>query len=491
MKIQPVLQSYQHNKNKHTTAVSRQQFKGNFNQTKNITKTPLGKVASTISTFFIGLLWTNNNEDSEKTKNNLKNEKEIYNKFLERYNDSFISNKIIPHKYNSLKKHHKNHHKFILECMIHEEIPVTSILKHLFYTPPLANSSNIFKNVTNLIQNFPDFPPELINKAICFCEEQYFKNAEELYNELNKHYKFNEKPVTTVKELKEQLLKNPSLYLNHEGEIPSNTQKEKIKDFFVNSYEAIHDLSWLLGKETMDVFFRKRLNNVQNYIDVWYSFTDEDVYLFSKMIKCSKPDGNQLDANTKIEFINIIKTFKDAGFAIKDIEQLIENGITDIDTIEIKLFKKILKMSGLEQEFIDKLSTEELKKWNLQFAHKLANSIKKDNFGFNEVLKISMTHDFKNYITSSKTAIGKANAETKKSFINRNLNYDKWINPNKKLEIRFTTQNNDSVQLKHIANQTIKDIETLQQTPAVSKLIKKRFPKNISKDGKFIIPQEI
>ena len=68
------------------------------------------------------------------------------------------------------------------------------------------------------------------------------------------------------------------------------------------------------------------------------------------------------------------------------------------------------------------------------------------------------------------------------------MQYDRWLNPDKKHEIHFVSKDKNTEQLSQIAEQIAEDINTLMQTP-VKGFLKKQFPKFIKGD-EFVIPSE-
>ena len=101
-----------------------------------------------------------------------------------------------------------------------------------------------------------------------------------------------------------------------------------------------------------------------------------------------------------------------------------------------------------------------------------------------------MFADFDHFLHDINNDYGMTNLKTKKIFAKLDLDYEKWVKPNKDLEVQFKAGNSNAQELEIMASKTEEDIATLLENPALKNLINRRFSKCIQ-EGEFKIPQDI
>lgn len=440
----------------------------------------------------LSLGWFNYNQSnniSSETERNLKNEQQICANFAKRFNDFFQDSPDIKLELN-INKFNKNHKYLILECMKNDNISISTTLQNIYTNYHLFYNQKIFNHVTNLIQTYPNFPPELIKAALFKCDDLQIKDCHILYNAMDKIYHFNEHPALTVQNIKSQMLKNPERYIN--GYLENNElKKEKILNFFNYHYDVIYEFVEILGKEAVGVILQKRLASAEDYFSAWKDLPMDYIATYKEVVTQKKNEDKQLDTSSKIELINIFHAYYKSNLPLSDLKiLLINNNEPDIKALELNILKNIFKTIGFSSEQMQEIPQQKLLDWDLKYIHKLAESINEHKYKFSEILMIANSYNYKEFIQNPKNNYGKANTITKKNFENNNLDYEKWLNPDKKNEVIFQVKDNDSERLKHLAEKLIIDIEILRKTPEAQIFIDKRFKNHII-NGEFFIPNKI
>lgn len=468
------------------------QFYGGTNRLCSIKQNAIDLATRTASALGLSYLITfPMKEASDATRENLKNKSQILESFKKRLN-IYFENDIEPFETiikDSLDGFGKFHTFLILECMKHEDFSIMMTLHDIIAGYQVFHNPRVFNHVTNLIQNHPDFPPELIRSALFKCDTLQLKNYNELYQKMDEEYKFNQGTTQITLDLKNQVLNNPDLYVN--GDLNNEAKnKEKILSLFNNHFHSISELIEILGKEAVDVILRKRIVNASDFFFIWSQLNMDAANCYKKLIKCNDPKGKPLSTNSKLELVNLLFVYKNCTLPLNNFEKCITENKINMKNLELDVLKKIMIKAGISPKFINVLPEKNFENWDLENIHNLAISVEDNPYKFARLLKIIHFYNFKTYIHLTKNSFGKTNAITAKMFKDAKLNYNKWLNPDKELNKNFKVTDNNSLQLKYIAQKINEEMETLSKNPDMKKIIERRFPYCI-KDEKFLIPEKI
>ena len=193
----------------------------------------------------------------------------------------------------------------------------------------------------------------------------------------------------------------------------------------------------------------------------------------------------------KVEFIDLLNAYKENNLETTKIEQMAQKGKIDLAQLNIDLFNKIMKNSGLTDDEIASIPKEKLITWDIKYAHLLSKEIAEEKDpAFSDLLRAAnLEPDFNKYIHDTNNPYGQANAKTKAMYQENNMNYEAWIKPSKENEVHFVSKDKNTEQLNQIASQIAEDINTLMKTP-VKGFLKKQYAAKFFKGDEFVIPQE-
>ena len=281
---------------------------------------------------------------------------------------------------------------------------------------------------------------------------------------------------------------NPERYING-TETDPYAVKIIIDDFFRHFGLYLSNLNTVLDKEAMNTLLRTRLSNVQTYLYTTTGFSSKEWELLGKLSNSCNNDGKPFLPKQKIQFIDLIKAYKDNDVSFNKMEQMLETGNIDIGQLQIDLFQNVMRKSGLTEEEIAKIPNENLIQWDIQNIHLLAKSINSDKKAFDDIIRAAnLEKDFVEYLHNADNVYGQANNNTQKMYADMKMDYDEWLHPSKNHEIKFTAKDKNLDKVQQIASQVEEDLNALMNTP-VSGFLKKQFPKFI-KDNKFVLPAE-
>lgn len=296
-----------------------------------------------------------------------------------------------------------------------------------------------------------------------------------------------------VKHQFEMILKNPQKYFNNDSPNEELTREiEKVLND--NSYYSTFMLGCIFDKESLDVLFRKRLFKAFNYLDTINKFEYDELNLLSAAVKLPDKNGKKLSPTQKIELVDIIENHRKCKIPFTNMENMVRSGKIDIAKLRAELTLNILALSDINKEKLLCANPESIDTWNIEYIQQLGKTLGKihafDKKDFADVIEYAISdREFKECLHDSNTGQGKINLETKKIYEDYGLDYELWLNPPKKLNIRFSSENNNTDKLKQIVEQLIEDVEFLRSTPAKI-YIDKQYKKCIKED-RFIVPREI
>ena len=290
---------------------------------------------------------------------------------------------------------------------------------------------------------------------------------------------------------RKKVLLNPKLYISGDTFfiaaylLMRSFLKGKNKENLIKLIYAFND------NDSFNNFLRLRDENVQEYLNKISSFTNEDLKRLSLLCRTKDKNGKPHNWHQKVEFINIIKYYKDIKSDFIDFDKKIESGTIDIEELNLNLFKSILKTCGLSEKEIEKIPKEKLMGWNIKYLSTLkTHECVDDEFSDMGAL-IKYANKSGQFIKNipEESIYGYANSDTADQFKKFNMNSEKWIHPDSKNNVEFKTVDKNHEILEQFAKQTEEDIEVLRQTKAKD-FIDKQF-KDLIKDDKFIIPHKI
>lgn len=302
-----------------------------------------------------------------------------------------------------------------------------------------------------------------------------FDNVEELFEKVQK--------------IREQILKNPELYVNGEYKNESD-----VNDFF-NSDKYVKMMNFIdvyQDDAVINTLLRQRFEKAEKKLyDFEYLCEHNDFReLLKGMLNCTKPDGTEFKPTEKIKFLDMLLYYKNAKLNTMELEKMVSSGIIDIEIINQDIFKNTLYNLGFSKEDVEKMPEDRLKVWNspnlFLFASQMNKFKGKEQNAFCDLIRSSMQDNFMEFIHDTNNDYGKSNLITKEIFNKRGYNYEKWINPSKDLEIKVAIKDKASENLELITKQLNDDIEKLRNTKA-----KKYFDTQMSayiQDDKFITP---
>ena len=371
---------------------------------------------------------------------------------------------------------------------------IETLISNCLYTNEQDESTiyiQLYQAYENLLKD-KMIPAGMINNFVKFHETFTPENINEWYrSEKGQQY------IKDVEIVKQRMLENPSLYVNEleEGLTGSETlYKLIINDFFGEgyNYQTLIHFVGIFDKKTLDVLMRKRLDDVQEFIDMYANMSKEEENIVFTLANCKATDGNEFTPQEKLHFIDLINTYKHNRISTRYITNFIDfdNNTFDIDNANCYLIERILKKCGLSDDEIEAIPQEKIDKLDTKNIHLFIESLKEDKSGAGKtLLKVMLTDDFNKYIQDKNNPYGLSNSQTREEFEAMGINYDNWINTNKELEVILKSGHVNGQTVDNIAEQLHEDIESIRKSPAGA-FFDKQFKQYI-KDGEFEIPKNI
>lgn len=366
-----------------------------------------------------------------------------------------------------------------------------NILKTIYQKEDLTG-----KNQRGYFENMSDFNFPVLKKL-------YEKNLPDnfitdILPDINKKREFLENNdleelVERVEYQKTLVRKNPGKYINRTGYFSLNTSRydDAVDILFNSRYASLMILASVFDKETMDVIFQKKENFVVQYTNKISKLSYTDFNMLKKLVKCSNASGKPFTPTQKIDFPDMIIALNSSQ-ELRDLtNSMIQNNMVDLDILNKKIIGVAYDMAGLSQSEINKIPKSKHALWNLKYVHQLAAEFNRTNNpkALKDIVKAASLSNFIDYINNPLNIYGEANLRTQKKFELIGLNYDKWVNPKKQLEVQFLNKDDNANIIDIFASQTEEDIETLRQSNSTLKhIIDKQFQKYIV-DDKFVIPE--
>lgn len=289
-----------------------------------------------------------------------------------------------------------------------------------------------------------------------------------------------------------KLMANPEIYINGEADSKEEAQKE-INEFIETKFNQLVLLSNLFKQNAMEQLFRKRIEVVDEFMDMYDKLDCEYVSLLEKLLNLKNIDDREFSPNERLSLLDIVCAFSACNTKISKIEEKIKDEKIDLEELKRFLLNETFLSCGMSQDEIDKIPKETLERWNLEYIPLLAilkqqMETEESDSALNQLIKFANSGiDFKTLI-SDDNEYGIANSTTKELFIKSGLDYDKWFNPPKNCEVQFKYIDLNEERLAQIVSQIEEDIKTLRKTPARG-FIDKHFSDCIV-DGEFKINEK-
>lgn len=278
------------------------------------------------------------------------------------------------------------------------------------------------------------------------------------------------------------------LLINQEKYINSGIEdKERLLTFFTHNIDEITKLIYVFDEKTINTLFSKRLNNVSYYLESFYKFPNQHLDLLKDLAECKTPEGNDLSDNEKLNLIHIVKAFADIDIGKLE-EMALEN---TIDTKKLKrdLFLYIVESLPLKFSEFQNITDEEINKWDMTYLPLILKSMDKNPEGFANLIKSCTNNNFFEYIHNSSNIYGQTNNKTKEIYAEHNLDYEKYLKPFDKCNVRFVSRDKNQEALIQFGHEIKENIEALRKTPLKS-FIDKRYYTCIEM-GEFCIPDDV
>jgi len=240
------------------------------------------------------------------------------------------------------------------------------------------------------------------------------------------------------------------------------------------------------SKKDLDNLLRRRLTKAY---DVLYNFGQVSTIRLRKLINCKKPDGTKFSSTERIELIKFLKSYEEYSAFDGEFSFAINSGVIDIDKYKRKMFCDMLEEFGFTQSELKNIPQEKILSWDIDYAYKISENFHSyDNKDMLiDIIESCLFNDFSSYIHNPENKYGNLNVNVQKIFENKNLKYEKFRYPNKKLEVLYSQEDYTSVQFNSIKGCLCGCIEFLRDTPAknyVEKVLNNYFEKDV-----FQIPQ--
>ena len=281
---------------------------------------------------------------------------------------------------------------------------------------------------------------------------------------------------------------HPEKYIN--GEYPNEQEMLDDIDWFFNRNQMkLLKASAVFDKEALNHLLRMRLDDAREYLDILDKLPD--LNFIKQLSNSTNIDGKPFMPTQKVEFIDLLSAYKENKLETTKIEQMAQGGKIDLAQLNIDLFNKIMKNSGLTDDEIASIPKEKLIAWDMKYTHLLSKEIAEEKDpAFSDLLRAAnLEPDFNKYIHDTNNPYGQTNANTKAMYQENNMNYETWIKPSKENEVHFVSKDKNTEQLNQIASQVTEDINTLMKTP-VKGFLKKQYTAKFFKGDEFVIPQE-
>ena len=309
-------------------------------------------------------------------------------------------------------------------------------------------------------------------------------------------------------EIKNTVLNNPEIYVNGEFRSESGI-KWNIERFFSCEIKEIMLASCIFDKKTLDDLLRMRLDYAEEYLETLNEFTSKDLKFLKTLCASKNPDGKPLSSKQKLDLPTIYKFYLDNNMFCTKIHNMAERGIVDINELNSDLMNEIFSRMNINTSDIPE---DKLLSWDARYMHLLAQELEDSNYESKANLKAvinaaNLKTSFKDFIQDPTNEYGYNNKATMLDFKELKMDYDKWINPDKKNIVHFVHKDENKEKLSQISKQIEEDINTLLHSMdevvksydknPVRKILYNSFGEYMVREGygetsdRFVIPENI
>lgn len=309
-------------------------------------------------------------------------------------------------------------------------------------------------------------------------------------------------------EIKNIVLNNPEIYVNGEFNNESDMIKH-INLFFDHNLKEIMLALCIFDKKTIDDLLRMRLENAEEYLKTLNRFERKDLEFLKTLCASKNSDGKPLSSKQKLDLPTIYKLYINNHMSFNKMDKMAENGIIDIDELNSDLLNEIFTRVGINRS---NTPGENLLKWDLRYIHLLAGELKDIDFDSEKLFKAvinaaNSNRNFKDFIQDPTNEFGYNNKATMLDFKELKIDYDKWVNPDKKNNVHFVHKDENKEKLSQISAQIEEDINTLLHSMdevvksydknPIRKILYNSFGEYMEKEGygetsdRFVIPENL
>ena len=168
--------------------------------------------------------------------------------------------------------------------------------------------------------------------------------------------------------------------------------------FFNRNQMKLLKASAVFDKEALNHLLRMRLDDAREYL---YTLDKlPDLNLVKQLSNSTNIDGKPFMPTQKVEFIDLLSAYKTNKLETTKIEQMAQEGKVDLAQLNIDLFNKIMKNSGLTDDEIASIPKEKLIAWDMKYTHLLSKEIAEEKDpAFSDLLRATnLEPDFNKYI---------------------------------------------------------------------------------------------
>jgi len=205
----------------------------------------------------------------------------------------------------------------------------------------------------------------------------------------------------------------------------------------------------LTGKDAIKSKFEQKRNRFEIFLNKFNEVlaNDDVVNLIHELCSTGKTkNGSKLldwQKTNLIEYAHGLLNNKPC--LIKALEEAKKENIVDMENFAKLYLRNYLKQAGMTDKEIQAISKQQFDQWNLNYVHtiydgnpRLDETSKKD---LEDLIKTTMQGKYREFITNPATVIGKANFRTQKTFEEAGLDYNSWLNYDKKYEFKHNGHN--------------------------------------------------
>ena len=346
------------------------------------------------------------------------------------------------------------------------------IIKHLY-----QNSSStiaISANLDNYYRRRKFFADENLEELMTKADTQRIRHYEKLQEDKEKELSEKQGTLTT-------------------SQTPNNAKSLNVTSILEYKYIELLIATAIFPKETMDIIFNPQKRYCAGFLEKLSELSNDDLLLIKKLARCKKPDGKQLKPQDYAALIAIIDAYNKNSKLKSNMLHMAESGTIDIKELEFDLFSHIMKQAGLNEYEIKNIPTKKLTSWDVNYTHSIPELISNpvSSRAIYDTIKAANFDNFKNYILDFRNIYGDKNKHTEKLYRLYGLDYNKWLNIPKELNVTLNQKDYNAERLQQIARDTEHDMNRLRQLdPHIKTYIDKRFKFCITDDDKFKIPDK-